>query len=53
MPPGRDIRPLPDSQSGGTLGDLIDTVIWDSEDTYVVADSGDGWRILGDIVHDE
>jgi hypothetical protein len=28
------------------------SVIWDFWDTYVVGDDGDGWRILGDIVHD-
>ena len=28
------------------------TVIWDFADTYVLGDDGDGWRILGDIVHD-
>lgn len=28
------------------------SVIWDFEDTYVLGDSGNGWRILGDIVHD-
>jgi len=27
-------------------------VIWDFWDTYVVGDEGDGWRILGDIIHD-
>lgn len=25
--------------------------IWDFFDTYIAADEGDGWHILGDIVH--
>jgi len=28
------------------------SVIWDFWDTYVMGDDGDGWSILGDIVHD-
>jgi hypothetical protein len=27
------------------------SVVWDFSDTYVLGDDGDGWRILGDIVH--
>ena len=28
------------------------SVLWDFWDTYVVGDEGQGWSILGDIVHD-
>jgi ketosteroid isomerase-like protein len=28
------------------------SIIWDFADTYIVARTDDGWRILGDIVHD-
>ncbi len=28
------------------------SVIWDFDDTYIVASTLEGWRILGDIVHD-
>lgn len=28
------------------------SVVWDFWDTYVLGDDGDGWCILGDIVHD-
>jgi hypothetical protein len=31
---------------------LDGSVIWDFKDTYVVVDTRQGWRILGDIVHD-
>ena len=29
------------------------SVLWEFEDTYVLGDSGGGWQILGDIVHDD
>ena len=29
-----------------------DSVLWDFEDTYVLGNEGEGWFILGDIVHD-
>jgi len=28
------------------------STIWDFSDTYVVARTDEGWRILGDVVHD-
>ena len=27
------------------------TILWDFLDSYIVADDGTGWSILGDIVH--
>lgn len=29
-----------------------DSIRWDFEDTYFVAETSGGWRILGDMVHD-
>ena len=29
------------------------SVIWDFKDTYFLADTAHGWRILGDMVHDD